>query len=125
MRRATAPRASDVPRVLGFAEDHLPHTILHPSQFRDIWNGVDSSPERELAVAVLEAALADLRNFRYAKRRRRQRLFWQAHNWVMSDDREWPFSFVNICESLRLSPRAMRDGLVAPADSERRVADAA
>ena len=59
MRRyAASARAADVPRVLGFAEDHLPHTILHPAQFRDIWSGEASSPERELAAAILEAAAA-------------------------------------------------------------------
>jgi hypothetical protein len=121
---AASPRATDVPRVLGFAEDHLPHTILHPVQFRDIWSGGAPSPERELAAAVLEAAASDLRNFRYASRRRRQRLYWQAYQWVMSEDREWPFSFVNICDVLRLSPAAMREGLLGP-EPERQVAEAA
>jgi hypothetical protein len=110
--------------VLGFAEDHLPHTILHPAQFRDIWSGEASSPERELAAAILEAAAADLRNFRYARRRRRQRLYWQAYQWVASEDREWPFTFVNICEALRLSPSAMRERLLDP-QPERDVAEAA
>lgn len=125
MRRyAASARAADVPRVLGFAEDHLPHTILHPAQFRDIWSGEPSSPERELAAAILEAAAADLRNFRYARRRRRQRLYWQAYQWVASEDREWPFTFVNICEALRLSPSAMRERLLDP-QPERDVAEAA
>jgi len=77
-----------------------------------------------LAAAVLEAAAADLRNFRYARRRRRQRLYWQAYQWVMSEEREWPFSFVNICESLRLSPAAMREGMIGR-KPERQVAEAA
>src|SRR5262249_13446570 len=85
LRYATAPRANEVPRVPGFTEDHLPHTILHPSQFRDIWNGEGHSPERELAAAVLDAAASDLRNFRYARRRRRQRMYWQTYQWVASD----------------------------------------
>ena len=85
MRFATAHRANDVPRVPGFTEDHLPHTILHPTQFRDIWNGEGHSPERELAAAVLDAAASDLRNYRYARRRRRQRMYWQTYQWVQSD----------------------------------------
>ena len=126
MRFATSRRASDVPRVPGFAEDQLPYTILHPTQFRDIWNGEGRhSPERELAAAILEAAAADLCNYRYARRRRRQRLYWQAYDWVASDEREWPFSFVNICEFLRLSPAALRESLLAPSDGERQVAEAA
>jgi len=36
---------------------------------------------------VLEEALTDLVRFRFAPGRRAQRLFWQAHDWVASDDR--------------------------------------
>lgn len=124
MRYATSSRVSDVPRVAGFAEEHLPHTILHPTQFRDIWNGGGYTPERELAAAVLDGAAADLRNYRYARRRRRQRMYWQTYQWVTSDDREWPFSFVNLCEFLRISPAALREQLLQPS-SERPVAEAA
>jgi hypothetical protein len=126
MRFAISPRANDVPRVPGFAEDHLPHTILHPAQFRDIWHGEGDSPERELAAAVLEAAAADLRNYRYARRRRRQRLYWQAYDWVASENRDWSFTFVNICEFLQLSPAALRERLLQPSGiSERLVREAA
>jgi hypothetical protein len=131
MMRFANSRANDVPRVPGFTEDHLPQTILHPSQFRDIWNGEGYSPERELASAVLEAAASDLRNYRYARRRRRQRMYWQTYQWVSSNDREWPFSFVNLCEFLRVSPNAMRERLLSPtynarpSDTERQVAEAA
>lgn len=125
MRYATVPRASDVPRVAGFAEDHLPHTILHSTQFGDIWNGQGHSPERELAAAMLDAAASDLRNYRYARRRRRQRLYWQTYQWVASDDREWPFSFVNLCDFLRISPASLRERLLHPSYCERLVAEAA
>jgi hypothetical protein len=125
MRNATAPRANDVPRVPGFAEDHLPHTIIHPSQFRDIWNGEGRSPERELASAVLDAAACDLRNYRYARRRRRQRIYWQTYQWVASDSREWPFSFVNLCEFLRIAPEGLREQLLSSSYCERPVAEAA
>ncbi len=126
MRSIAPARANDVPRVAGFAEDYLPHTILHPAQFRDIWNGEGHSPERELAAAVLDAAAADLRNYRYARRRRRQRLYWQAYDWVASENRDWPFTFVNICEFLQLSPAAMRERLLQPSiHAERPVQEAA
>jgi hypothetical protein len=125
MRHATLLRANDQTRIPGFAEDHLANTILHPAQFRDIWNGEGHSPERELAAAVLENAAADLRNYRYARRRRRQRMYWQAYEWVASDSREWPFSFVNICEFLRISPQAMRESLLGTGELERPVQEAA
>src|SRR5512144_2454870 len=110
--RLNSHRTNDTPRMAGFAEEHLPLTILHPAQFRDIWNGEGHNPELELAAAVIEAAAADLRNFRYARRRRRQRFYWQAYQWVASDDREWPFSFANLCDVLHLSPQALREQLL-------------
>jgi hypothetical protein len=108
-----------------FVEEQFPNSILHPRQFRDIWHGDGHSPERELAAAVLDAAISDLRNYRYARRRRRQRMYWQTYQWVASNDREWPFSFVNICEFLRLSPAALRARLLHPSHSERSEAEAA
>jgi hypothetical protein len=122
---ASSTLGRDVPRVPGFAEEYLPHTVLHPDQFRDIWNGEGLSPERELAAAVLDGAMSDLQKYRFARRRRRQRLYWQAYQWVASDSREWPFSFVNICECLRLSPEAFRERLLSTSDRETQVAEAA
>lgn len=109
-RRAISPRANDPVSELLFA------FILYPTQFRDIWNGEDSSPERGLAAAVLEGAETDLRKYRYARGRSRQRMYWQAYQWVASPDREWPFSFVNICDCLGLSPEAIRARLLRATD---------
>jgi hypothetical protein len=99
--------------------------VLDPLQFRDIWNGAGKSPERELAVAMLDAAAVDLQKYRYARRRSRQRMYWQTYQWVASGDGEWPFSFVNICESLRLSPEALRTRLLGLRNSEPAKAQAA
>jgi hypothetical protein len=123
-RVQSARRPYDVTRVPGFPEENLPVSILHPLQFAELWSGTSHSPERELAAAVLENAAADLRNYRYARRRRRQRFYMQAYQWVASDDREWPFSFVNLCEFLKLSPDALREELLRE-PVERRIAEAA
>ena len=74
---------------------------------------------------MLDAAASDLRNYRYARRRRRQRIYWQTYQWVASEARDWPFSFVNICEFLRISPEGLREQLLAPTYCERTVAEAA
>jgi len=108
----TSARVNDVPRIPGFAEDYLPHVILHPAQFRDLWGGGGHSPEKELAAAVIDGAVSDLRNYRYARGRRRQRLYMQAYQWVAAEEREWPFSFVNLCEFLEISPQALRERLL-------------
>lgn len=112
-------------RVPGFPDEHLPLTILHPMQFHDIWRGPQQSPEHALAAAVLGNAADDLRKGRYARGRQRQRFYMQAYQWVASDDREWPFSFVNLCEFLKASPEALRETLLNGAPSPRRVSEAA
>lgn len=107
-----APAGREVPGNL------IVGAIVDPTQFNDIWAGSRSSPERELAAAVLAAAVTDLQRYRYACRRRWQRQYWRAYEWVASQDRQWPFSFVNICETLRLSPAALREQLLNPAADE-------
>jgi hypothetical protein len=117
---SASSESNNVPRVPLFGG-----AILHPAQFHDIWSGGGQSPERELAAAVLDSAVGDLRNYRYAPQRSRQRAYWQTYRWVASADREWPFSFVNICESLRLSPEALRARLLGPRYGETAKAQAA
>ena len=51
MRYANSPRANDVPRVPGFTEDHLPHTILHPTQFRiRVRDWIAANPDQTLVL---------------------------------------------------------------------------
>ncbi len=92
--------------------NYLPDNIVHHSQFLDIWCGPGHSPERDLAAATLEAAAVDLQQYRFASGRRRQKMYWEAYDWVVSDDRRWSYSFANICEFLGLSPEATRRRLL-------------
>ena len=61
---------------------------------------------------MLAAAIEDLEKYRYARTRDRQRLYWQAYQWVASDDRQWPFTFVNLCEILHVQPDALRQRML-------------
>ena len=100
-------RSKNAPRVHRFAD-----ASLAALQLRDKWSGGVQSPARKLAAAVLGAAVADVQKYRYASRHSRQ--YREAYQWVDAVDREWPFSFVNICEALRLSPEALRMKLLGP-----------
>ena len=82
-------------------------------QFHDLWSRTTESPgEVRLAMAVLVRAIEDLRSFRgSADGSEARQLYSQAHRWVASDDREWPFSFVNIVEILNISLTRMRTRL--------------
>lgn len=66
------------------------------------------SAESVLAAAVLRLAYEDLMKHRRANDVRQRRAFREAYAWVTSDERRWPFSFVNVCEMLDMSPEALR-----------------
>lgn len=84
-----------------------------PIQFDALWHGPTKlTPERSLLLAMLEQAASDLWNFRFRPRRKAQRIYLDAYQWVMSNERSHPFSFVNICEALKLSPAALRAGMI-------------
>jgi len=69
--------------------------------------------QRELAAGVLKQAEQDLRRFHDAASPIERELYLDAYRWVMSDDFSWPFSFLNVCELLNLSPEDVRQELVS------------
>lgn len=122
-RAAASVGGRGVPQMWsGVSDDALVPEAALPSQFADIWYRSRAiSPERALALAVLWEAVFDLQKFQFAPRRRQQRLYWEAYEWVVSNQRGWPYSFVNLCELLGFTPDAVRKqllGPMAPAPSE-------
>ena len=103
----------------GVSDDILVLEAALPAQFHDIWHKTRAiSPERALALAVLWEAVLDLDKYRFATRRRQQRLYWEAYEWVTSDDRSWPYSFSNLCDHIGLTVEPVRRqllGNLAPA----------
>jgi hypothetical protein len=69
--------------------------------------------QRELADGVLKQAAQDLRRFHSAVSAIERELYLDAYRWVMSDDFSWPFSFLNVCGLLNLSPEDVRQELVS------------
>ena len=59
--------------------------------------------------AVLKDALAVLFKYDATQDRRGQRLLAEAQHWLESDDTDWPFSFVNVCDALGLEPSCVRE----------------
>ena len=112
--RAGTNRASPSRMTVGIAgEEFLTPEIVLPIQFQRIWRGSATTiPERTLAMSVLCQAADDLLMYRYARRRSRQRLYMDAHSWVASNDRSWPYSFLNLCDALHLSPTCLRTELL-------------
>jgi hypothetical protein len=60
------------------------------------------SPEKAMAGGVLRQAAYDLRRFRGATGGVERQLYLDAYDWIRANDYSWPFSFVNICQSLQL-----------------------
>jgi hypothetical protein len=71
--------------------------------------------QKELAAGVLKQAAQDLRRFHGATSAIERELYFDAYRWVLSDDTFWPFSFLNVCQLLNLTPDIARQELVADA----------
>jgi len=88
---------------------------LHEESLRRAYlfsrSGVDG-PEGMLAAGVFCQAANDLQKFRYERRHNGQLLYREAHDWVASNDRSWPYSFLNLCDALHLAPQIVRAELL-------------
>ena len=67
-----------------------------------------------MLLALLEDALDLLLTFGLAEPRAPRS---EPERWLFSNDRRAPFSFVNVCETLGLDPRFVREKLVAEIDA--------
>ena len=67
-----------------------------------------ATPEKGLAAGVLKQAAHDLRRFRAATTGAKRELYLDAHSWITANDFSWPYSFVNVCKLLDVSPEVVR-----------------
>jgi hypothetical protein len=89
-----------------------------PVQFDSIWRRSNPPTSvRALLLAMLDLAASDLQFFRFLRRREARKLYWEAHQWVTSDNCSHPFAFVNVCAALNLSPDVLRSGLLTGSPS--------
>ena len=63
---------------------------------------------KDLADGILKQAALDLRRFHGASSAVEREFYLDAHRWVTSDDCSWPFSFLNVCQTLNLAPGTVR-----------------
>jgi len=69
---------------------------------------IGMQPERRLMLSVLRDALGIFRKDARAGDRSGRRRFAEAERWFASNEHEWPFSFVNICDELGLDAPGIR-----------------
>jgi hypothetical protein len=76
-------------------------------------NAVDDyhfeTSQKDLAAEILKQAAVDLRRFHGATSAVEREFYLDAHRWVTSDDCSWPFSFLNVCQTLKLAPGTVRE----------------
>lgn len=71
------------------------------------------SREKKLAAASFTSALINIRDNAAATQGRRYREMQQDVEWVMSDDTEWPYSFLRLCELFAMEPTWVRERVQA------------
>lgn len=96
-----------------------PEFIVPAQFFAGFRNDASLRPEKRLMLAVLEEAVADYQKFVIAASREGRALFEEVEAWFASEDREWPFAFASICDSLGLEASWLRRGLVLWRDAQR------
>ena len=73
---------------------------------------ISETSQKDLAAGVLKQAGLDLRRFHGATSAVERELYHDAYGWVISDDCSWPFSFLNVCQLLKLAPEILRQDLL-------------
>jgi hypothetical protein len=68
-------------------------------------------PENRLMLAVLEEALVTFQRGLNSPVPERRKRFCEVDRWVLDRESDWPFSFENICQTLRIDPDYIRAGL--------------
>lgn len=71
-----------------------------------------ADPERRLLFAVLTDAIIRFRRFVEKPNDPARHECREAERWIRSVDREWPCSFVNVCEALDIQPESLRRALL-------------
>ena len=86
---------------------------LSPEYCETIHRNTHLEAEQELMSAILEDAVTCFQKYYGARDKLGVRLFHQAKTWILVQGKsDWVFSFDNICETLNLNPRYIREGLL-------------
>lgn len=88
-----------------------PDTLLPAQYFAAFAREGGLVRERRLMLAILQDAVECYQKYALARDPRGRLLFDDAQEWIESEEREWPFSYENICEVLGLNPEYIRRGL--------------
>jgi hypothetical protein len=68
--------------------------------------------EERLMFGVLEDAVSCFQNYSRCQDITRKKLFAEAEQWLLDENVDWPFSFSNICDQIKLDKDVVRAGLL-------------
>lgn len=103
---------STMHRFTTMADLFAPDLIL-PEQYQSPRDRtLQQRGEIQLLYAVLQDAIECFQKGVDAQGRRPLRLAQEAEEWLFANDTHWPFSFLNICLVLDLSPEYLRRKLI-------------
>jgi hypothetical protein len=88
-----------------------PDTLLPIQYFEAMRKKHLLEGEKRLILSVLEDAVECFMKCIDASTSKAQRLFRDADEWIALEDKQWVFSFDNVCDMLDINPDYMRRGL--------------
>lgn len=88
-----------------------PDTVLPAQYLETVRRKTHLEPEKKLMLSVLEDAVACFQKFAASRDPRGKSLLREAEEWIHEEGSDWLFSFDNVCESLGLNPKYIREGL--------------
>ena len=94
------------------ADLFTPDIILPEQFFEGARRDSQASGEKALMLAVLEDGIRCFQEHLRNPRSNPRLLSQQAESWIRAVDYDWPFSFVNVCETLGIDPAALRRALL-------------
>lgn len=89
-----------------------PDAALSAQYFESHRSKTLSEPEKRLMLAVLEDAISCFQNNVLARSGKSKKLFEESEAWILAGDRDWFFSFENICDVLGINSVYVRQGLL-------------
>jgi hypothetical protein len=89
-----------------------PDAVVSAQYFERFRRKTLLEPEKRLMLAVLGDAIDCFQDNVLARSGKRKKLFEESEAWILAGDRDWVFSFENICEVLGINPTYLRHGLL-------------
>lgn len=89
--------------------DGVEERRILPSQL--IPNAPEARGEKALMLAVLQDAVITYQKYAGSLTRRGRRLFAEVESYITDEDREWPYSFRNLCDVFDLDSDAVCEAL--------------